>query len=705
MAFRRGGEWAEHDKAVNWVMASVGIALMVMIIGSVFAIPLAQLFAKGFSQEHLNETAVFFKKVAAHPDLVFASYARWIKLLWNSKEGTLPLSITLIPAIPFILMPIIIVYGVFSNPYAFGSQCMGGSRLAEMREVKEMKLLDGFCMVLGKFKGKFLKLPETLSVLCCAPPGTGKTVGVVIPTILHSPGLSLIVNDPKPELCFKTSGARALEGPVFIVNWGAEDKPDEGLFYPCWNPLSPACLPPAGPPRDMYVDSMNTVLVEEPKGGADPHWAKTGRNAMAGFVHFICGKCERALANDYFISRLYEGKLDREDQAILETYYLEMKDPDAAVAIQNLRAGNLNLENYVPIGTWEMLPESWIGGEPCLAMILDWLTEAQMQIAADLKKRTEEGDQMAAFADPMRDMLDAAVAECEKFGYSHRAVLELNQLSGTPDKERGSIMSTALTGIGAFKNAAVRARTSSSDFTFKDLRGMPDPVSGEMRPSTVYLSVNQVDARALSMITGVFIELMSSYMIANPPNFVGPDGKVGPFPILFVLDEFPQMPKLNAIKDGPAVGRGQKVSYLLVGQDLGQISGQYGKDDLETIISTTAVKVILPQNNEQTAERFGKMIGKRTIVVKSTSRTEGMSKNATPFSSNVSRSLQGADAFGAGDMMTMPAEKQLIMMQGWFHRPIFADAPRYYKDKHMTKLCELPSAPPVPDWIVEKREG
>lgn len=60
------------------------------------------------------------------------------------------------------------------------------------------------------------------------------------------------------------------------------------------------------------------------------------------------------------------------------------------------------------------------------------------------------------------------------------------------------------------------------------------------------------------------------------------------------------MPKLTAVIEGPAVGRGQKVAYLLIGQDLGQISGKYGKDDLETVISTTACKVILSQNNEQT---------------------------------------------------------------------------------------------------------
>lgn len=77
----------------------------------------------------------------------------------------------------------------------------------------------------------------------------------------------------------------------------------------------------------MYVDSMCNILVEDPKGGADPHWSKTGRAALTGFIHFIASKCERARANDYFIGRIYEGKLDEEDKRVLEGYYLDMRDP------------------------------------------------------------------------------------------------------------------------------------------------------------------------------------------------------------------------------------------------------------------------------------------------------------------------------------------------------------------------------------------
>lgn len=148
-----------------------------------------------------------------------------------------------------------------------------------------------------------------------------------------------------------------------------------------------------------------------------------------------------------------------------------------------------------------------------------------------LNASSDEGDQMGRFGWPNAGFVELAVNECNRFGYAKRAMIEMNQLAGTPDKERGSILSTALSGISIFKNSAVRARTQFSDLTFRDLRGMRDPITGEMKPTSVYLSVNQVDARALNVITGIFVELMSAFLIANPPNFVGSDGiKSGPFP-------------------------------------------------------------------------------------------------------------------------------------------------------------------------------
>lgn len=701
---KKGEEWEEYNSAVRWMALTFIITITATIILAIISMPLGYLIGSGISKNSLNDAVRFIKVVVSNPDYLFSRYWNWFKQVAN-YHGSFSFSLWL-PSLPFLVLPSGIMIGILTNPYRFQSNVHGSARLANLGDIKKMKLLNGFCIVVGRFKGHLLKMPETLSCLCCAPPGTGKTAGVVIPTIFNSPGMSLVINDPKPELCDNTSGARAKEGPVFIINWGAEDIPEEGIYYPSWNPLSPGAIPAPGPERDMYVDSMCNVLVEDPKGGADPHWSQTGRAALTGFIHFISSKCERARANDYFIGRVYEGKLDDEDRKVLEGYYLEMQDSMARnMAIQNLRNNTLNFDNYLAIGTWALLPERWIGREACIAMILEWITEAQIRQTQEIKRRMEEGDQSAAFADPMRDLLQEAVDEARKFGYSKRCIVELSQLGATPDKERGSVISTAFAGINIFKNSAVVARTSFSDIQFKDLRGVKDPITGEMKPISVYLSVNQVDARALSVISGTFIDLMSSYLIANPPKHVHKtDGKMGPCPALFVLDEFPTMPKLKAVIEGPAIGRGMKVAYLLIGQDLGQISGKYGKDDLETVISTTACKVILSQNNEVTATRFSKMIGNKTVQTTSFSKSEGMSKSANPFAKNVSYQLQGTSVISTTALLSLPVLNQVVLMQSYIDRPIMADAPRYYLDKKMAALSKLPKAPNVPDWIVAQRE-
>ena len=125
---------------------------------------------------------------------------------------------------------------------------------------------------------------------------------------------------------------------------------------------------------------------------------------------------------------------------------------------------------------------------------------------------------------------------------------------------------------------------------------------------------------------------------------------------------------------------------------------------METVISTTACKVILSQNNEVTAQRFSKMIGNKTVQTTSFSKTEGLGKGANPFSKNVSYQLQGTSVISTTQLLSLPMLKQVVLMQGSIDRPIMADSPRWYLDKKMKALAALPPSPWVPDWIVAQRE-
>lgn len=566
------------------------------------------------------------------------------------------------------------------------------SRKANKEDIEKMGLLNGFMMVLGYFKKKPLMFNECLSTLCVAPPGTGKTQGVVLPTIFDTTDVSMIINDPKPELKQKSSAYRASIGPTFIMNWAGQDDPARGIYYPSWNPLSPEHVPFNTEQRDLYIDSMCKVLIpDNTSSSADPHWTISGRAALSGMVQFIVSKVERAKADDYFYARIQSGEFNAEDAAVLSDYYLSMmNDPNAYAASALLARGELNAANYVHVGTWENIPDAWVGCEASLSMILDWLNASQIAIAQNLEERRRQGDQMVMMADPMKDLLQGAVEEARRYAYAHRSILELTQLANTPDKERGSILSTAMAGLSIFRNAAVKNRTSHSDFHFADLRGMIDPRDGKMKPVTVYLSINMVDAQALNPITGIFIELMSNFLLANIPNQVGANGeKMGPYPVLFVLDEMPKMQKLEAVIQGPDLGRGQSISYLIIGQDLHQIAEKYGNDAAATIISTTAAKIVLRQNDPDTATRFSNMMGEK-MEKKKEKGSDGKEVEVTK------KEL----LFTPMDIMRLDKKKQLVIYQGWYHRPIEADHQQAWQDSRLSGYMAMGEAPPLPEFLI-----
>lgn len=589
------------------------------------------------------------------------------------------------------------------NPHSKDKFDEKSSRKANADDIKKMGtdyknkegLFKGFMMVLGFFKSKPLKMDECLSALLLAPAGTGKTQGVVIPTILGCDNVSMIINDPKPELDRDTSAYRATVGPVFIMNWAARDEPENGIYYPAWNPLSPENLPDNAEEKSTYIQVIVNSIIEE--NAKDPHWSNTARAALTGFINFIVSKVERAKANDYFYHRLKNGKFDNQDAAVLMDYYMTMSsDPNAYAAMSLLQRGQLNINNYVHVGTWGGLPNEWHGGEASIPMFLAWYVEGQIKVANEIEERKRQGDQMVMMADPMKDFLTEAINEARLYSYDSDAISALINLANTPDKERGSVMSTMNAGLNIFRHPAVNKHTRHSDIHFTDVRGMVDPTDGKVKPITIYLSMNVADAPAFSPITSMFIELLSNFLIANPPEKVNHGKKMGPYPALFVLDEMPTMNKLEAIIRGPAVGRGQKVSYLIVGQDISQISEKYGDKAADTIIANTAAKVILRVNDPATAERFTHMIGKKKTK----------KKEKGPDGKDVEVDKE-EDLFSPMDLMTLPKGKQLVLMQGYYNRPIEADGEWHFYRKNAVQIAmndkvKMGRASPIPEYLIPK---
>ena len=183
----RDGE-ARHRR---WRIGAAMISALLLLAALPLPIPLAFLADRGVSLGTIDWVRRYFLSLPGHPAYWLEAYRAWIAEAF--AEGRLPLSLLVPPALALGALGI----AAALNPHDPIDAVHGSARWATDRDIRRMKLFGGFVMVLGRWRHKRLKLPETLSALCIAPPGTGKTVSVVVPTILDGDGVSMVVNDIK----------------------------------------------------------------------------------------------------------------------------------------------------------------------------------------------------------------------------------------------------------------------------------------------------------------------------------------------------------------------------------------------------------------------------------------------------------------------------------------------------------------------------
>ncbi|RQT22572.1 type IV secretory system conjugative DNA transfer family protein [Burkholderia cepacia] len=133
-------------------------------------------------------------------------------------------------------------------------------------------------LVVGRWRGRYLRFAGQQFVLLAAPARSGKGVGIVIPNLL-SYSDSVVVLDIKQENFRLTAGFRRAHGhAVYLFNPFAED----GRTHR-YNPLSVVA---DGMFRVGDILAIGHVLY--PAGGHDEFWKDQARNLLLGLVLLLC---------------------------------------------------------------------------------------------------------------------------------------------------------------------------------------------------------------------------------------------------------------------------------------------------------------------------------------------------------------------------------------------------------------------------------
>jgi type IV secretory pathway TraG/TraD family ATPase VirD4 len=179
-----------------------------------------------------------------------------------------------------------------------------------------------------------------------------------------------------------------------------------------------------------------------------------------------------------------------------------------------------------------------------------------------------------------------------------------------------------------------------------------------------------------------------------------------PFRLLFLIDEFPSLGKMEIFETAMAVMGGFGLKAYLITQDFEQLYKAYGQN--ETIVSNCHVRIVYAPNNQKTAQLISEMTGKRTIrhatVSYSGARTSSAQNQMSTSVQLVERQLMTADEIsklrkptklnpGQPDEKIVGPGDMLIFVSG--ERPIYGVQILFFLDKEFTLRSKI--SPPLAD--------
>src|SRR5215469_12509103 len=266
---------------------------------------------------------------------------------------------------------------------------------------------------------------------------------------------------------------------------------------------------------------------------------------------------------------------------------------------------------------------------------------------------------------------------------THPVVREkVQEMLDKEDKDFSGVLSTAKTAMALYSDPLVSQNTSASDFTIQDLVNNDSPVS-------LYLVVPPSDKIRLRPLIRLMFTMIVN-RLTERMAFEGSDQVRNKHRLLFLIDEFPSLHRMELFADALSYMAGYGLKAYLITQDIRQVVDQYGPN--ESIVSNCHVRVAFAPNQYDTAELLSKMTGS-TTVQKATfsfsgSRLSPVMNHVNASVDQIERSLMTPDevmrlrpptkeGHGANERITAPGD-MLIFVAGY--HPIYGRQILYFTD-------------------------
>ncbi len=244
------------------------------------------------------------------------------------------------------------------------------------------------------------------------------------------------------------------------------------------------------------------------------------------------------------------------------------------------------------------------------------------------------------------------------------------------DKERSGVISTMNSKLELWANPLIDSATASSDFNIHTIKH---------EPTTIYVGLSPDNIKRLEPLMQIFYQQAATFLTRQMPT---EEDKYG---VMFMLDEFPTLGKMEQFKTGIAYFRGYKVRLFLIVQDTEQLKDIYEDAGMNSFLSNSTYRITFAANNVQTAELISKMVGNKTVEQISANKPKFLDLNPGSRSLHVSHTQRAL--LLPQEVMMLDKDEQILLIEA--SPPIKSKKIKYYKDPMFTKRLMPPIEVPI----------
>ena len=241
------------------------------------------------------------------------------------------------------------------------------------------------------------------------------------------------------------------------------------------------------------------------------------------------------------------------------------------------------------------------------------------------------------------------------------------------DKERSGVISTMNSNLELWSNPLIDTATASSDFNVLEFK---------KKLTTVYVGLTPDNLKRLQPLMQVFYQQATEFLSRKLPSDEEPYG------VMFMIDEFPTLGKMEQFMTGIAYFRGYHVRLFLIIQDTQQLKGIYEEHGMNLFLSNFTYRVTFAANNYETANLISQLCGNKTVEQVSQNKPKFLDFNPASRSLSVSNTQRAL--LLPQEVINLPRDEQILLIES--SPPIKSNKIKYYLDSFFKKRL----LPPIP---------